>query len=219
MNYGFTLAVDGSTYAGSVAVISDRTVLAARELPGIDTPGRSGREEGFLPMVAACLGESGVKAGQLARLVCGAGPGSFTSLRIAASIAKGIAVGSGCPLFAVASLVLIVANLPAGRYLATSPAMRGEVFASLLEVGGEGTVVELRAPAILAAQAAASEARVLGARVAGTAPHARRVADLLPGIIAAGPCDIDTWEPVYGRLAEAQVRWEAAHGRPLTAAG
>jgi tRNA threonylcarbamoyladenosine biosynthesis protein TsaB len=23
------------------------------------------------------------------------------------------------------------------------------------------------------------------------------------------------WEPEYGRLAEAQVRWEAAHGRPL----
>jgi tRNA threonylcarbamoyladenosine biosynthesis protein TsaB len=26
-----------------------------------------------------------------------------------------------------------------------------------------------------------------------------------------------TWEPAYGRLAEAQVKWEAAHGRPLAA--
>ena len=107
MNYGFTLAVDGSTYAGSVAVISDRTVLAARELPGIETPGRSGREEGFLPMVAACLDESGVDASQLARVVCGAGPGSFTSLRIAGAIAKGMAAGTGRPLFAVSSLVLL----------------------------------------------------------------------------------------------------------------
>jgi hypothetical protein len=23
------------------------------------------------------------------------------------------------------------------------------------------------------------------------------------------------WEPVYGRPAEAQARWEKAHGRPL----
>jgi tRNA threonylcarbamoyladenosine biosynthesis protein TsaB len=29
------------------------------------------------------------------------------------------------------------------------------------------------------------------------------------------PVALDTWEPAYGRLAEAQVKWEAAHGRPL----
>jgi len=27
--------------------------------------------------------------------------------------------------------------------------------------------------------------------------------------------DVSAWEPAYGRLAEAQVRWEAAHGVPL----
>ena len=29
--------------------------------------------------------------------------------------------------------------------------------------------------------------------------------------------DLDRWEPDYGRLAEAQVKWEATHGRPLPA--
>jgi tRNA threonylcarbamoyladenosine biosynthesis protein TsaB len=33
----------------------------------------------------------------------------------------------------------------------------------------------------------------------------------------SGPVDLAGWEPDYGRLAEAQVRWEAVHGRPLTA--
>ena len=33
----------------------------------------------------------------------------------------------------------------------------------------------------------------------------------------AGPVDLDAWEPAYGRLAEAQVKWESAHGRPLPA--
>jgi hypothetical protein len=28
--------------------------------------------------------------------------------------------------------------------------------------------------------------------------------------------ELDDWEPTYGRPAEAQVRWEAAHGRSLS---
>jgi tRNA threonylcarbamoyladenosine biosynthesis protein TsaB len=47
-------------------------------------------------------------------------------------------------------------------------------------------------------------------------PHARGVAPILEAILKAGPVDLGAWEPDYGRLAEAQVRWEAAHGRPLT---
>jgi hypothetical protein len=27
--------------------------------------------------------------------------------------------------------------------------------------------------------------------------------------------DVEEWEPLYGRPAEAQARWETAHGRPL----
>jgi tRNA threonylcarbamoyladenosine biosynthesis protein TsaB len=34
-------------------------------------------------------------------------------------------------------------------------------------------------------------------------------------INAADPADLASWEPSYGRLAEAQVKWEAAHGRSL----
>jgi hypothetical protein len=30
-----------------------------------------------------------------------------------------------------------------------------------------------------------------------------------------GVADLASWEPSYGRLAEAQVKWEAEHGRPL----
>jgi tRNA threonylcarbamoyladenosine biosynthesis protein TsaB len=37
----------------------------------------------------------------------------------------------------------------------------------------------------------------------------------MKSIIESGPVDLASWEPEYGRLAEAQVRWEAAHGRPL----
>lgn len=46
-------------------------------------------------------------------------------------------------------------------------------------------------------------------------PHARAAARLTKLIDATTPADLAGWEPAYGRLAEAQVKWEAAHGRPL----
>ena len=41
------------------------------------------------------------------------------------------------------------------------------------------------------------------------------VARLEQLLVARGPVDLASWEPAYGRLAEAQVRWESTHGRPL----
>ena len=81
-----------------------------------------------MPMLADCLASAGVGVTEVSRIVCGSGPGSFTSLRVAASIAKGIAAGVGCPLFSVSSLLLIpaAAELAAGRYISALPAMRGE---------------------------------------------------------------------------------------------
>jgi len=38
---------------------------------------------------------------------------------------------------------------------------------------------------------------------------------MLIGFGLAKPVEITTWEPEYGRKAEAQVRWETAHGREL----
>ena len=217
MSLGITLSLDGSTYAGSVACIREASVVASRQLA--DEPGGARtRGELFMPMVAQCMNEAGIRPDDLARIVCGAGPGSFTSLRVAASIAKGIAVGAGCPLYAVSSLMLMVPDAATGRFLAVMPAMRGEVFAGLFEAGASG-VTELSAPQILHADAVAAEAERLSASIVSDAPHAARVSGLLPSILESGACDLDSWEPTYGRLAEAQVRWEAAHGRPLSTAG
>lgn len=224
MSIGLTLAMDGSTYAGSVALIRDREIIAARQLADEAKPGRAGREEHFMPMVVDCLRDGKVEARDLDRVVCGAGPGSFTSLRVAASIAKGIAVGIDRPLFSVPSLMLIVAagNAPDGRWLAALPAMRDEVFIQLFDI--ESAVIrENGPPRIIPLNALHDEARRLDAgtmgpiKKGGQYPHARGVANVIEVVLSAGPCDIDTWEPVYGRLAEAQVRWEATHGRPLSA--
>ncbi len=223
----YTLAMEGSTYAGSIALLRDGEVIAERTLTDSGIPTRDGRDERVLPSVAECLSEADVRVGEIARIVCGAGPGSFTSLRISASVAKGIAVGVGCPMFPVPSLLLSAAcvqgGLESGRYLSVLPAMRNEWFASLVECAEDGTI-DLRGETFivlgteLGRAAAESDARLLGPGQAIEArPHARGVSKLLGQIISGGPVTIETWEPDYGRLAEAQVRWEAAHGRPLVA--
>lgn len=221
----YTLAIEGSTYAGSIALLHGQAVVAERTLADTGTPSRDGRDENVLPSVADCLEAADVRVDQIARVVCGAGPGSFTSLRIAASVAKGIAVGVGCPMFAVSSLLLSAAvsasNLAPGMYLSVLPAMREEWFAMLIEGDRAGTIHSRGDVTILAGSELSRAAGLDGAMVLGpgqeidSRPHALGVAVLLDQIIAAGPIAIDTWEPDYGRLAEAQVRWEAAHGKAL----
>ena len=211
-----TLAIDAATYTGTAALLDGATIVAEGEAAM-----RGEREERLMPMVADLLREAGAAPADLGDLVCGGGPGSFTSLRIAASIAKGIAAARALPLRAVSSLWLIGAGarpaLPPGTYVAALNAMRGEWFAARLLVDGGGAVVQdggwtLEPLAALERRAAAGE-RVLGPAPAfgDRGPHARGVAQLGPG----APVPLDGWEPDYGRKAEAQVRWEATHGRAL----
>jgi tRNA threonylcarbamoyladenosine biosynthesis protein TsaB len=174
------------------------------------------------------LAEAKVSPGAIERVVCGAGPGSFTSLRIAGAIAKGLALAAVCPLVPVSSLALVVASrepFAPGRYLAAIDALRGEHYVGLFEVGVEGNLralgPELRvSSAEVLERAAEHDAIAVGpgregaAHVDPRAAAAARLADLLDASPAA---DLAGWEPAYGRLAEAQVKWEAAHGRSLEA--
>jgi tRNA threonylcarbamoyladenosine biosynthesis protein TsaB len=212
-----TLAVDGSTYAGSVAVLRDAELVAEESIAmkGAD-------EERLMPAVARALAAGGVATTEVGRVVAGAGPGSFTSLRIAAGIAKGIAAALGCSLYAVPSLALIVAGteLGPGTYLAAIDALRGEYYVGLYEWGADGEVQEIEEARLIAAvnlETAASEmtAKLVGPAHGGLQPRARGIVRLERLLAERGEVNVAGWEPAYGRLAEAQVRWESAHGRPL----
>ena len=216
-----TLSVDASTYRGTVAVLDGERLLYESAV------GMRGRDsELLMPAVSDALGQSGRDIAQVRRVICGAGPGSFTSLRIAASIAKGIAVGRDVPLYAVSSLALIVAgNVSDGprgvrRYLAALDALRGESYVAEFEHEA-GVVRPAGAMRLVPTDDVAALAESTGARPVGPdqrdhwLPHARGVA-LLHGVIdQEGAVDLAGWEPLYGRMAEAQVKWEATNGRPL----
>jgi tRNA threonylcarbamoyladenosine biosynthesis protein TsaB len=216
---GFTLAVDASTYTGSVALFDGEALMGDRTAPM-----RGEKEERLMPAVADLLREVDVSARALERVVCGAGPGSFTSLRIAASIAKGLAFAGGGRLEGVSSLALIAAErgLEPGRYVATLDAMRGDRFAAAFQVERTG-LVAIGDPWLAPHAEVAARAATLGAQLVGPGegidcvPQARGVARLLRSPFVY-PVDLARWEPQYGRLAEAQVRWEREHGRALESA-
>lgn len=217
------LVLEASTPAGSVALLLDGRG------DSVPVPMGAGREDLLWDAAVRRLAEAGLGAGDLEAVVCGAGPGSFTSLRIAAALAKGLAHGAGCPLFAVPSLLLAGAALEApGAYLLHADAIRGERFILPVSVGPDGIVDAdggaQRVPLEGVASAAAGRHRVaVGASPepalehAIVSPVAHGVTRVHPRWLAA-PVPLAEWEPAYGRLAEAQVQWEARHGGPLPGA-
>ena len=216
-----TLALDASTYAGDVAVLRETDLLAEAA-----TAMKGAHEERLMPAVQQTLQHAGVDIDEIDRVVCGAGPGSFTSLRIAGAIAKGVAAGTGRPLYAVPSMALLVggAHVVPGRYLAALDALRGEAYVGLYDVDADGVIVEVEPARLVVMASVSTLAAEHGAKIVSpittiadvvASPKARAVAHLGALLASRGPVDLASWEPAYGRLAEAQVKWESAHGRPL----
>ena len=227
MSQKVTIVLEGATYGSSVALLRETEIISERTLHSAgDAASRGGRGERLLPAVAECMTDAHVQGADVGRIICGAGPGSFTSLRIAASVAKGLAVAYHVPLYAVSSLLLIVAGtpttVPSGSYMSLLNAMREEYFALRVHVDDDGRIGSLSPTEILSAtdlemvKTREPDVRFIGPEQEIDAPpHARGAARLLDEIVEKGSVDLDSWEPDYGRLAEAQVRWEATHGRPL----
>ena len=193
----------------------------------------------LLPMVERVLRERGTTLDRLSGVVVSDGPGSFTGLRVGATAAKALVRSRGLALHAAPSLMVRAAGVAddGAIVLAVADALRGDVYAAAYRFEGRrvATVIqpgvyrpealaegELR-PDILVGVVPAAAAGVLerwsGRSLVGlpaAAPRAARLLGLLE--LEGGTRAVDDpqdWEPVYGRPAEAQARWETAHGRPL----
>jgi tRNA threonylcarbamoyladenosine biosynthesis protein TsaB len=66
-----------------------------------------GHSERLLPMIDAALTEAGWSLSDLDGLAFGAGPGSFTGIRIGCGVAQGLALGGGLRVIAVPTLAAI----------------------------------------------------------------------------------------------------------------
>lgn len=141
-----TLAIDTSTREGSVAL---GIVGGGRrpELLGEQTLRVSAtHSETVLPAVDQLLRGGGTDALELEAVVVGAGPGSFTGVRIGAALARGICFPRRSELFAYSSLAAIAAGTGAtGPVLALLDARREQVYAAGY-AGGEEAFAERLPP-------------------------------------------------------------------------
>jgi tRNA threonylcarbamoyladenosine biosynthesis protein TsaB len=226
-----SLVIEASTYRASAAVVVGEVVMADTVVAM-----RGASEERLMPAVAEVLSASGVGVMDLDRVVCGAGPGSFTSLRIAAALAKGLttAIPNGGPrLAAVSSLLLIVGGavdrLAPASYVASLDALRGERYATLVTVADPGAADGLD---VLGADPGAVDGSGRGLEVRASGPTLRRseaavaawAADAGATIIGPG-CAVDAWPEARGvtRVWTAvhdvdAARWEPDYGRAAEAA-
>ena len=213
------IAIETSGDQASTALAGPGGEILEEVITGVR---RHARE--LVPAMDRVLGRAGRRVDHLKGIVVSDGPGSFTGLRIGATVAKALAHVQACPLRSVSALAVIARGAwresavmaSAGcdlRILAVTDALRGEQYAALYRIGANRLEV-VRPPSVVTPAALATwPAADLRA---STAPLASTLLDLLEIDGGTVPVhDLESWEPEYGRPAEAQARWEAAHGRRL----
>jgi tRNA threonylcarbamoyladenosine biosynthesis protein TsaB len=130
------LAFDTSTPCARVAVLSPEGDCRAT---AEKTAAR--HSSNLLRLCDEVLRATGLTVSDLAAIACGAGPGSFTGLRVGLAVAKGLALADRIPLVLVSSLDALAADLAgSGEERLVLPCIdagKGQVYGRLYRATGE----------------------------------------------------------------------------------
>jgi tRNA threonylcarbamoyladenosine biosynthesis protein TsaB len=126
------LALETSTDRLSVALGTGGRTLA------FDQPAGQRHAELVLGAIEALLVEAGLARGALDGIAFGAGPGSFTGVRIACGVAQGLALALDRPVVAVSTLESLAEQTEALRVAACLDARIGEVYFAAYERARRG---------------------------------------------------------------------------------
>ena len=228
------LALDTATDRASIALRVGAEAPLEESISGARRHAAS-----LLPALQALLRRAGRTLDDLEGIALSDGPGSFTGLRVGASVAKALVDARGVRLWTAPSLMVraVAVAEPGSLVLAVSNALRGDLYAAAYRFSGDRVETELAASVRAVAELVATPMQpdlVVGdapAEILATlekwsgrsvvsgaegSPRAARLFDLIDRQGGARLIEAPrTWEPNYGRPAEAQARWELVHGRPL----
>lgn len=135
------LALETATDPGSVALWCSGAVVARS-----CQEGRSNSET-LLPLAQSVLREAGLGFADLDGVAFGAGPGSFTGLRVACGVAQGLAVARDLPLLGVGTLAAMALASGGERVLVALDARMGEVYIGFFEQGEQQGEIGVYSPA------------------------------------------------------------------------
>jgi len=189
------LAFDTATDVATSALVRDGEVLGER----------IGQARTLLVDVDELLASAGATAGDLAALVVGTGPGSYTSTRIGLAYARGLGLALDIPTAGVSTLAALAAADP--HAYPVIDARRREVF-----VEGPRALppdeLELE-PGTLCVGSGAVRYRAalerLGAKVPADADERHLPRAALHASLARDFGDADAIEPIYARLPDAEL--------------
>lgn len=137
------LALDCSSEFCSAALVAGRERVQRLEHAG------HRHSDLLLPMVSRLLADGEVVLSSLDGIAVAVGPGSFTSLRIAAAVAQGLAFGADLPVAAVSSLEALAWGTGAPRVLVCVDARMQEVYTARYDAEGEHAAPAVLPPALV----------------------------------------------------------------------
>lgn len=203
---GLLLAFDTATDAIALAVARREGPDGSEVLASSDFHARRAALSNLLPAASGMLAHEGIEPADLAAIVVGRGPGSFTGVRIGVATAKGLSHGLGVPLFGVSTLKAVAWRLARAEGLVAvlGDAMRGEVYPALFRAG-EGRVARLTPDRVARPQVAAEELAALGEPVMLTGDGLAKYRDVFEAALGdlASVADESLWAPTGAGLVAA----------------
>ena len=225
------LSIETSTLTASVALVKDGRVVLAKE------SGANTHSETLLSLVDECLHAGELTLSELTTIAIGAGPGSFTGLRIGMATAKGLCFAADVSLTPVSSLAALAHDcIPhcdeSSIIAAVLDARRKEIFvgffaregSKLVSIGAEHVLAPKDLTELLGAELTDEQRARLVLCGDGASKYAERLGALAPFISQAGQTPTATAvamlaydlpavevlaqaKPTYVRLPEAEIKF------------
>lgn len=211
LHYSKLLAFDTSTETMFIAVANGEQVWQQTGEGGAKTSAT------LIPAIMALLREANVQLADLDAIVFGRGPGSFTGLRTACSVAQGLAFGANVKVLPIDTLLAVAEDARfehgVNRVVAVLDARMGEVYSAAyaFETGQwhvESDIQLGRPDALHIPQNVAAVGNFVPANLAAM-PTATAMLRLAPAMLAAGMAvPADQALPLYVRDKVAQTTLE-----------